>query len=107
MLKLNFKKELYDCATCANIEPLADNSEFDIKCSHTNSGGYQLKKCTFQCKNGEKIQPMNKKKMANVMCKCRITEFDNQCHWSKGSSQYDLGDEWKDFKLFEKCFSWV
>ena len=79
------------------MNPLADNSEFEIDCKYTNSGGYQLKKCSFQCKNGNKIQPMNKKKMTNVMCKCRIKEFDNQCHWAKGSSQYDLGDEGNDF----------
>ena len=44
---------------------------------------------------------MNKKKMTNVMCKCRIKEFDNRCHWSKGSSQYDLGDEGNDFYSFK------
>ena len=75
--------------------PLEDNFDFNTTCKYVkrNGGLFKMKVCTFTCKNGKNIQPVNKKKMTNVMCKCRVTEFDNQCHWSKGSTQYDLGDE--------------
>jgi len=90
---LKWNKDLLQCRTCSNLTPLADNDNFDVSCSFVNKAGYKLKKCSFQCKNGQKIQPANKKKMTNLMCKCMSTEQDDQCHWRKGSTAFDLGDE--------------
>ena len=52
---VNFwNKELFDCATCANLFPLSNNpnkNQFDMNCSLKNRAGFKLKKCNFRCKN--------------------------------------------------------
>merc|ERR1712176_685483 len=90
---LKWNKQLLQCRTCAEMNPLADNDDFDVSCNFVNKAGFRLKKCSFQCKNGQKIQPANKKKMTNLMCKCLTTEADGQCHWRKGSTAFDMADE--------------
>ena len=90
---LKWNKQLFQCRTCSNMDPLVDNDDFKVSCSFVKKSGFQLKKCSFQCHNGEKVQPAGKKKMTNLMCKCKTTEADDQCHWRKGSATFDLGDE--------------
>lgn len=90
---LKWNKNLLQCRTCSDMTPLADNDDFDVSCSFVNKAGFRLKKCSFECKNGQKIQPANKKKMTNLLCKCLTTEDDDQCHWRKGSTAFDLGDQ--------------
>ena len=90
---LKWNKQLFQCRTCSNMDPLVDNNDFKVSCSFVKKSGFQLKKCSFQCHNGEKVQPAGKKKMTNLMCKCKTTEADDQCHWRKGSATFDLGDE--------------
>ena len=52
---VNFwNKDLFDCATCANLFPLSNNpnkNQFDMNCSLKNRAGFKLKKCNFRCKN--------------------------------------------------------
>ena len=51
--------------------PLEDNFDFNTTCKYVkrNGGLFKMKVCTFTCKNGKNIQPVNKKKMTNVMCR--------------------------------------
>ena len=84
------KPGLWYCASYIYLEPLHFNPDFKVDCRYENKGGYNLKVCNFECANGEKIYPLNKKKVKNVMCKC--DKRSRQCNWKKGRPVYDNFD---------------
>ena len=85
------KPGLWGCKTCDIFEPLENNPDFKVECRTKQGGNWAMKVCDISCKNGEKIQPINKRLAKNVQCKCN--KRTNECNWSKGKSKYDLGDE--------------
>ena len=51
---------------------------------------FNLKRCTFKCKNGGKVQPLNAKVVKNVRCQCNVWEKDRQCHWRAKGKAFDV-----------------
>ena len=85
------KDGLWTCRSCINLDPLKFNDDFDVTCIYENKGGYNLKVCDIECRNGEKIFPLNKAKATNVMCKCK--KSTGECNWRKGNQVYDNFDD--------------
>ena len=82
------KPGLWDCKTCNDLEMLENNPDFNVRCASMKNGS--VKVCDISCKNEEKIYPINKPRVKNVMCKCN--KATKECNWVKGRAKYDLGD---------------
>jgi len=95
--KLSWSKELMKCRTCADLEPLSHDENFTVKCGFSSDRAFSLKQCSFSCKNNEKIEPLRKKQMKNVVCSCSAKinskEKDGNCHCRKQGKTFDLDDK--------------
>ena len=89
---LFWNKELFKCRTCADMNPLVNNPDFEVSCAYQTLGGgmFNLKRCTFKCKNGGRVQPLNAKVVKNVRCQCSVWEKDRQCHWRAKGKTFDV-----------------